>query len=51
MLIKESERQILTTYHEFEIEVAATKSFVLEKRNFIQESIEQLKKSRLAKKQ
>ena len=49
--MEESERQILTTYHEFYIELAATKTFVSEKRDFIQEFVEQLKKSRLAKKQ
>ena len=41
--MKQSERQTLTTYHELEIELAALKAFVSEKRNFIQESVEQLK--------
>ena len=51
MLMKESERQTLPTYHEFEMELAATKILISQKRNFIQESVEQLKKGRLAKKQ
>ena len=51
MLMKQSERQTLTTYHELEIELAALKAFVSEKHNFIQESVEQLKNGRLAKKQ
>ena len=42
--MKESERQILTTYHEFDIELATTKTFVSEKRDFIQGFVEQLKK-------
>ena len=50
MLMKESERQTLPTYHEFEIELTATKILISRKRNFIQESVEQLKKGRLAKK-
>ena len=40
--MKESERQILTTYHEFYVRLAATKTFFSEKRDFIQEFVKQL---------
>ena len=49
--MKQSEKETLTTYHEFEIELTAIKTFFSEKLNFIRESVEKLEKGSLAKKQ